>query len=154
MHIYVAGPMRGHAQYNFPAFDRAAAKLHTDGHTVVNPAELDRKMGVTEDTDPFPPNFLRIAIKRDLLSICECDAIYLLRGWEKSAGVAVELAMTKFLGLEEIIEPMPSRPLGDIAIDIVEMGLHPNVRDPRLYDAWEHRRFKLTTEYRAAKEKQ
>ncbi len=99
MTVYVAGPMRGYDQYNFPAFDRAAGLLRSQGWTVINPAELDRAVGVFEDTDPLPPGFLRAAMKRDLAAICESDAIALLPGWADSHGVAVELALAKLLGL-------------------------------------------------------
>lgn len=41
MRIYLAGPMRGYAEFNFPAFHAAAARLREQGHTVFNPAERD-----------------------------------------------------------------------------------------------------------------
>ena len=97
--IYVAGPMRFYAEHNFPAFDAAAKELRRAGWEVVSPAELDRLAHVHEFTDPLPPGFLRQAMKRDLASICDCDALCLLPGWEQSAGSQVELTLAKFLGL-------------------------------------------------------
>jgi hypothetical protein len=102
MKLYLAGPMRGIAQFNFPAFDAGAARLRARGHVVISPAELDRQSGINENDDNLPSDFLRGAMKRDLAAICECDGIALLSGWEKSKGVAVELALAKLLGLEII----------------------------------------------------
>lgn len=99
--IYVAGPMRGYANHNFPAFDIAANRFYARGWDVVNPAEMDRVAGVDEWTETLPANFLREALRRDLSAICEkCDAIALLRGWQKSVGAAVEVALGKALGLK------------------------------------------------------
>ena len=37
LHVYLAGPMTGIAEFNFPAFDAAAAKLRDLGYVVFNP---------------------------------------------------------------------------------------------------------------------
>lgn len=39
--VYIAGPMSGIAQFNFPAFIAAAAALRAQGITVISPAETD-----------------------------------------------------------------------------------------------------------------
>ena len=41
--VYVAGPMRGIPEFNFPAFFAAADKLRGDGFAVFNPAERDNE---------------------------------------------------------------------------------------------------------------
>ena len=107
--IYVAGPMRGVPFYNFPKFDERAEHLRQEGWAVINPADTDREAGGT-DTCPheFNPDvnytdqeFMRAAIARDMLSICQqCTAIYMLSGWENSKGARAEHAAALAIGLE------------------------------------------------------
>jgi hypothetical protein len=42
--VYIAGPMRGIPEFNFPAFD-AAARGRAMGLEIISPAELDRAHG-------------------------------------------------------------------------------------------------------------
>lgn len=80
MRIYVAGPMTGYPELNFPAFHAAAASLRADGHHVENPAEInaDPKADWTD------------CMFADLLALTGCDAIYLLNGWQQSPGAQIE----------------------------------------------------------------
>jgi hypothetical protein len=111
MKIYLAGPMRGIPEFNFPAFHAAAAKLRADGHFVFSPAERDiEKAGVdiskgnaagdnalAEAQHGFN---LREALRDDLEFIClHADAIAVLPGWENSKGVNAERATAIALGL-------------------------------------------------------
>lgn len=96
MKIYLAGPMRGYADSNFPAFDRAAAQLRAKGHTVFNPAENDavmEKQGV--------PITIRRCLEIDLAWICrDADAIAMLPGWHNSSGAQAEYVTARAIGLE------------------------------------------------------
>ncbi|MDR3736081.1 MAG: DUF4406 domain-containing protein [Acidobacteriaceae bacterium] len=114
MKIYIAGPMRGIAEFNFPAFNAAAEKLRDDGHSVFNPAERDNeRLGVDisqgndkgcETIAAVQHGFnLREALADDLAYICRhADAVAMLPGWEKSKGANAELATARALGLMEI----------------------------------------------------
>lgn len=114
MRIYLAGPMRGISQFNFPAFHAAAEKLREDGHEVFSPAERDEERHGKDFTSNNATGCEALAVKEhgfslrealgaDLAYICgHADAIALLPGWEKSKGVASELATARALGLEEI----------------------------------------------------
>jgi hypothetical protein len=108
MKIYLAGPMRGYPNFNFPAFFAATKRLREQGHTVFNPAERDVKKHGTKIANS-PTGNLKTAIKqgfslRDALAadtkwICQqADAVYLLPGWQKSKGACAERALGKALG--------------------------------------------------------
>lgn len=113
MNIYLSGPMRGYKDFNFPAFDKAAAELREEGHEVFNPAEKDRehdpvgKTWKSKDGDIVKAESKgfdrRVAIRADLDYIIDhADAIALLPGWEASKGANAELWLARFLDLKEI----------------------------------------------------
>lgn len=96
--VYVAGPMRGYPNFNFPAFDRAAAELRSQGWDVVSPAEHDRSVGFDETKADATPEFLVSAFAWDVEQILACDAVYFLPGWENSEGATLEHAVAKSTG--------------------------------------------------------
>lgn len=113
MNIYLAGPMRGYPEFNYPAFRAAAKRLREAGHSVFSPAEKDIERHGGEDisigtmgqlAEIEAKGFsLRDAIADDLEYIIRhADAIALLPGFEASKGVTVELALARFLDLEVI----------------------------------------------------
>jgi len=88
--IYIAGPMTGVPEHNFPAFRAAAEKLTEAGWDVVNPAEnFDGR------TDLPRPAYMRL----DIALLLQCDAIALLAGWERSRGAALEFMIALQLEL-------------------------------------------------------
>ncbi len=94
MKIYLGGPMRGHKLYNFPAFFKAAMELRKQGHTVVNPAEIDMALGLNpaipvDDEDQIPFDIQDI-LRNDFQEVLKADAIVLLPGWEDSSGAKDE----------------------------------------------------------------
>ena len=100
---YLAGPMRGIDQFNFPMFDSAARVLRFAGRTVVSPAEHDRAMGFDETKNSLDGFDVKKAILWDLEQVANCERIVLLPGWEKSSGVKVELALAEMLHKEVVI---------------------------------------------------
>lgn len=116
MKIYVAGPMQGIPEFNFPAFNATAATLRELGYEVFNPAERDieRHGGVdiskgnttgslTEATKTHGFS-LRDALADDTAYICkQADAICLLPGWADSKGARAEFALAKALGLTVLV---------------------------------------------------
>lgn len=99
LRTYIAGPMRGIPEYNFPAFDAAEQMLLELGSFMpVSPASMDRQLGFDE-TDPKATVDIRECMKRDLAEICHADAIAFLPGWELSSGAKAERALGLCLGL-------------------------------------------------------
>ncbi len=99
--IYLAGPMTGYEEFNFPAFHAAAAKLRDLGHYVFSPAENDL-IRYGDDFLQHPARFnLRDTAQDDLLWISRmAEAIALLPGWEMSKGARAEKAVAEWIGLE------------------------------------------------------
>lgn len=98
--VYIAGPMRGIPQFNFPEFDRVAARWRKAGWDVVNPADLDREIGFDgSDISKADEAFVKMAMERDLDALKTCDAIVLLDGWADSEGARHELMVATDLGL-------------------------------------------------------
>ena len=100
--LYIAGPMRGYANHNFPAFYTAAHKWRKNPlvGTIINPAEMDEKEGYHNSSPILDSReHLRSCMKRDLNAILEADALVMLHGWEKSDGARVEHALAVYLGL-------------------------------------------------------
>lgn len=113
MKLYLAGPMRGIPEFNFPAFRRAAAWLREEGYEVFAPHEKDIERhggtdisaGNTTGSEAAAAEQhgfkLRVALGEDLDWICECsDGIAMLPGWEKSKGALAEKATVEALGLK------------------------------------------------------
>lgn len=102
---YVAGPMTGLPEFNFPAFHDAATRLRARGWEVENPAE-----------NPEPAcrswlGYMRMAVAQ----VAKVDALVMLPGWEKSKGARVEFALAVGLGLsvwtlEEALSLTPAAP--------------------------------------------
>jgi len=105
--IYIAGPMSGLKNFNFPAFNVKAAQLRAIGWDVLNPAEMDLEAGIDPNLDYTPLDYMRAA-RRDLYALDQADAIYFLEGWEESKGANWEWAHAKNKGLEIYYElPLP-----------------------------------------------
>lgn len=92
MKVYISGPMTGLPDFNRDAFRKQHVSLMEQGHIVLCPAVLPDGLTQAEYMD------ICIAMLR-----C-ADAIFMLRGWEKSAGAVAEHAMAKKLGLDTIME--------------------------------------------------
>ena len=110
MKLYIAGPMRGIPEYNFPKFFEVEAALLADGDEVFSPARRDvdigfQWQGTTGNEDLAAMGFdLRDALAVDLEWICRhADGVVLLPGWEKSSVATAEEATARALGLTRML---------------------------------------------------
>lgn len=108
--IYIAGPMRGLPDFNYPRFNACAATLREIGWHVVNPAEIGADYGTPEQINADPA-LLAAVMAAELHALETCDAIYLLDGWHKSEGARKELATAIAYGLKIYLAPVVYIPL-------------------------------------------
>jgi hypothetical protein len=121
--VYVAGPMSGMPEHNFPAFRVAAEDLRERGHEVISPVEMDEADGFDGQTEPdTDPGSSRWAefLARDLKVVVDVDAVVVIEGWERSRGAALEVHVARELG--KPIYRLPALPrIGSEYRDLVEV---------------------------------
>ena len=89
MKVYLAGPMTGYPNLNFPLFHSEAARLRAMGYVVVNPAEIN--------ADPNAE--WAACLRNDIRALIECAGIVLLPGYSSSRGALLEIYIAKALGM-------------------------------------------------------
>lgn len=105
---YIAGPMRGYRNFNFPAFDKCRDKGRELGYNMISPADLDREAGLIDDTptgnEKLTQKQIDACLDRDLAAIRELnpktDGIVVLSGYRQSVGAMAEIAIARWRGLE------------------------------------------------------
>lgn len=89
MKLYLAGPMTGLPDFNYPMFHRYAALLRGRGYEVFNPAEAH---GGQQDL----PLWQYYA--EDLPQVAAADGVAVLPGWQESTGAKIEVLVAQKLG--------------------------------------------------------
>ena len=108
MRVYLAGPMTGIPQFNFPAFDAAEADLRARGYDVVPPADLHDPL-VREQALASEDGALNSvsactwgdALALDVKMIADdgIEGIVCMEGWERSRGARLECFVAQLCGL-------------------------------------------------------
>lgn len=93
--IYIAGPMTGLPELNFPAFHREAAWLRAMGVEVVNPAEINADLTAKWED----------CMRADIAQLVTCDGVHMLAGWEASRGATLEHHIATALGMTVTLSP-------------------------------------------------
>ncbi len=78
--IYLAGPMSGIKDNNYPAFFAAAELLQGAGFEVVNPAAIAHD----------DPGVWAACMRKDIQAMLCCQTVVLLPGWRSSRGATIE----------------------------------------------------------------
>ncbi|MGK3957871.1 DUF4406 domain-containing protein [Arthrobacter sp. R4] len=86
--LYIAGPMSGLPEYNYPAFHAAEARLKAAGYETLNPAN-------NPEQDSWE-GYMRAAIAQ----VVQADGIAYLPGSYSSRGARLELRLAEELSMK------------------------------------------------------
>lgn len=95
MKIYISGAITGTDDY-MEQFAKAEKELTEQGYSVVNPAKVNAQLPSDTDYDDY--------MKMSLCMLSMCEAIYMLRGFEKSRGAKRELEFANSEDMEIMYE--------------------------------------------------
>jgi len=94
MILYVAGPMTGLPEFNYPAFNAAADDLRAKGHDVLNPADIEAL------NDTGQPQQWRWYMRHAIGMVAGAEGLAMLPGWENSRGARLEHSIGVALKLD------------------------------------------------------
>lgn len=123
---YIAGPMTGIPEFNFPAFDECWTYLKDvfgSTATVISPANMDRRDGFDEKGctghEPLTPAQKQGFARNDIEALLMVRHIVLLPGWRGSTGATNESKIAAWLGLTAL----EYYPHGDHGYRLTEINL-------------------------------
>lgn len=96
--IYIAGPMSGLPDFNYPSFDRAEQDLAAAGFEPSSPAVLAH-LSPTDPGELADGLSYEDVLASSLQMLLNADAVALLDGWESSHGARLEVALARRRGL-------------------------------------------------------
>ena len=99
--LYIAGPMSGYPQFNFPAFQEAATTLRGQGMEILSPAEMDDpetvKLTMASAHGVVQTDLHGLTwgdfLARDVKIVADiATGVVVLHNWERSKGARLEVA--------------------------------------------------------------
>lgn len=133
--VYLAGPMRGIPDFNFPAFDNARERLRDWGWSVHCPAEKDRQNGFDEVGKAGADHEAKSIseyMKEDLPLVCDSDAVVCLPGWSRSEGAKLEVAVAHRLGKPILLFAPSLAPGDELTLPISEVRIREALALPEI----------------------
>lgn len=128
---YIAGPIRGRDDLNWPAFRAVEIELHAHGNHALVPHRINGLISLTTNTllPPDHPDRTRLPDEQCFLDslwtmVHHADQAVLIDGWRESEGARAEVSVARRMGLPvfEVVyeegEPVGINPLcdGDSAV--------------------------------------
>jgi hypothetical protein len=89
--VYIAGPMTGLPDLNYPAFRDMEEVLRMTGHVAIENPVVNETPGVTMPWAYY--------MRAGIAQLLRCQSIVLLPGWEDSAGAVIEHQIADWLGM-------------------------------------------------------
>jgi hypothetical protein len=105
--VYIAGPMKGIPDLNYPKFMKMTAAGRGCHWDIQNPAGLGSKRGVLDEDFSLAsrhPQVQGMVIISGLSLLATCSTMVLLDGWEESNGSLIELMLANRIGIKAISE--------------------------------------------------
>lgn len=114
--LYLAGPMSGYPQFNYPEFHRIAKELREAGYKIISPAEedspemqveamksgdglVDGKMPIDNPDKTITGENWGQVLARDIRLIFDkCDGVVAMPTWGKSRGARLEVFVANITG--------------------------------------------------------
>jgi len=92
MKVYISGPITGMPNDNRDAFKAAEKELAANGFEPVNPHTV-------WDALPFDCHSWQDYMRADIKALMDCDAVFMLEGWENSRVARLESFLACELGI-------------------------------------------------------
>lgn len=94
MKIYISGKITGVENEAPLLFEKAQVFLENLGHEIINPLKIKHVHDLSWSS----------FMKADLKEMLDCDAIYMLKGWQDSKGACIERRLADELGMQIMYE--------------------------------------------------